>query len=347
MRVQLKGVHRVKVKLADGSYTTYFYAWRGGPRLLEKPHSPAFVSEYAAAHASRKLPPSGILFGIISQYRASTEFTQLAESTKKSYRNYLKQIEADFGDMPTAALADKRVRGEFKAWRDKMAATPRTADLAWTVLARVMSFAKDRGIIESNPCERGGRLHSGSRVDRIWSDEQLSLLTNEAEDYLKLAVALAVWTGQRQGDLLRLRWSDYDGQKISLKQSKGGRYVVVPASKALKAALDTTKRQGPLILTNMSAKPWTSDGFRTSFGKLCKKAGISGLTFHDFRGTAVTKLARAGATIQEIASITGHSFNDVSTILERHYLGERAALAALGMKKLERKEARTKTVKRL
>ncbi len=82
-------------------------------------------------------------------------------------------------------------------------------------------------------------------------------------------------------------------------------------------------------------------------GKLCAKVGITGLTFHDLRGTAVTKLARAGATVQEIASITGHSMKDVSTILDRHYLGDRAGLAASGIKKLERKEKRTKTVNQL
>jgi hypothetical protein len=48
--------------------------------------------------------------------------------------------------------------GEFKSWRDKFGNTPRKADFAWTVLARMLSFAKDRGIIAVNPCERGGRL---------------------------------------------------------------------------------------------------------------------------------------------------------------------------------------------
>lgn len=55
---------------------------------------------------------------------------------------------AKFGDLPVAALADRRVRGEFKAWRDSFAETPRKADYAWTTLARIMSFAKDRGIID-------------------------------------------------------------------------------------------------------------------------------------------------------------------------------------------------------
>ena len=96
---------------------------------------------------------------IIARYKAAPEFTGLAQSTRRAYLAYIKLIEDEFGDLPLAALADRRVRGEFKTWRDKFANTPRKADFAWTMLARIMSFAKDRGIIATNPCERGGRLY--------------------------------------------------------------------------------------------------------------------------------------------------------------------------------------------
>lgn len=87
-------------------------------------------------------------------------------------------------------------------------------------------------------------------------------------------------------------------------------------------------------------------GFRASWRKLCAKAKIKGLTFHDLRGSAVTRLAQAGATAAEIASVTCHSLADVHAILDRHYLGDRASLAETAIRRLERKERRTKTVKR-
>ena len=49
MRVQLKGVHRVKVRLASGALATYYYAWRGGPRLVGEPGSPQFLASYTTA----------------------------------------------------------------------------------------------------------------------------------------------------------------------------------------------------------------------------------------------------------------------------------------------------------
>jgi integrase len=274
---------------------------------------------------------------VISDYKASPEFTRLAQSTRRSYSNYIKLIEQDFGDLPLAALTDRRVRGEFKTWRDSFAATPRKADYAWTTLARIMSFAKDRGMIATNPCEKGGRLYAADRTDKVWGEPEIVALLSVASSEIKLALMLALWIGQRQGDLLRLPWSSYDGTHIRLRQSKTGRRISMPAGAPLKVLLDSTKRRGPLILTNSYGRPWTSDGFRTSWSKTCARAGVSGLTFHDLRGSAVVRLALAEATIPQIATFTGHSLKDVEAILDAHYLGRDAELAEAAVLKLERR----------
>jgi integrase len=107
----------------------------------------------------------------------------------------------------------------------------------------------------------------------------------------------------------------------------------------LKALLDVTERRGPVILTNTLGRPWTADGFRSSWGKLSDRAGIGDLTFHDLRGTAGVRLAIAGATVPQIATFTGHSLKDVEAILDAHYLGRDMQLAEAAVLKLE---ARTK-----
>jgi len=157
---------------------------------------------------------------------------------------------------------------------------------------------------------------------------------------------LAVWTGQRQGDLLRLPWSGYDGTYIRLRQSKGGRRVVVPVSSELKAALDAAAKtkQGPIILVNSAGLPWNSASFKVVWRRACKAAGIEGLTFHDLRGTFVTRAALAGSTEAEIAAITGHSMSDVRSILDANYLHRDPRLAESAIQKLE---AGTKIANRL
>jgi integrase len=142
---------------------------------------------------------------VVGDYKASAEFKGLSASSIRAYTAYLKLIEIEFGDLPLAALGDRRMRGEFKTWRDKFSETPRKADYAWATLARVLSFGKDRGLISVNPCEGGGgRLYTADRTDRIWTDEHVAAFLRSAPPMLKLAMMLALWTGQRQGDLLRL-----------------------------------------------------------------------------------------------------------------------------------------------
>ena len=79
MRVKLKGVNRVAKRLADGSQVTYWYAWKGGPRLAGKPGSPEFVASYADAVATRKQAAAGVLQTVLDGYQSSTKFTGLAD----------------------------------------------------------------------------------------------------------------------------------------------------------------------------------------------------------------------------------------------------------------------------
>src|SRR6516164_4575239 len=172
MRVRLRGINSKRKKLADGSFKTYYWAWKGGPSLRGEPGSPEFIASYNEAVAQKVAPPRGILLSLLQQYQASEDFRLLADSTRRSYIPLIARIEKAFGDFPLSALTDRRTRGIFLEWRDKVAAASgrRQADYAWTVLSRVLSWSLNRGLIGSNPCEHGGRLYrSGARVDKIWT----------------------------------------------------------------------------------------------------------------------------------------------------------------------------------
>jgi integrase len=341
MRVRLKGLNSISKRLADGTQRTYFYAWKGGPPLRGEPGTPEFLASYNEAVARKVVPRRGTLLSVLQGYQASEEFLGLSPRSRSDYVGKIKLIEKAFGDFPLAALTDNRARGIFKAWRERLAASSRRqADYAWVVLARVLSWGMDRGLVAANPCARGGRLYRGSRAEKIWTAADEAAFLERAPAHLHLPLLLALWTGQRQGDLLRLPWSAYDGRHIRLRQSKGGARVVIPVGAPLKAALDAAAKRSPIMLTTSDGKPWTADGFRSSWGKACKRAGIVGVTFHDLRGTAVTRLALAGCTEAEIATITGHSLRSVRAIIDTHYLSRDPALAESAIRKLE---SRTKS----
>lgn len=346
MHVQLKGINRVSKRLADGSRVTYYYAWKGGPRLPGKPGDADFVAAYNAAVEEKVTVPSGTLQAILNAYQLSPKFTDLAARTRKDYEKHVRLIEAEFGDFPLSGLPDRRTRADFLEWRDKMAAkSRRQADYTFATFAAIMAWAKDRGLIVSNPCERPGKLYRSGRADTIWTDADETALLKIAPPRIRLAYLLAVWTGQRQGDLLRLTWNAYDGSHIRLKQGKTGKRVVIPIGGVLKGALDEASKdkKAVTILTTVTGTTWTGHGFSATWRKTLAKAKVTGLTFHDLRGTAVTRLALAGCNEAEIATYTGHSLKDVATILDAHYLSRDVRLAESALSKREAHEAGTKS----
>ncbi len=347
MRVRLKGVNSLSKVLADGQRVTYHYAWKGGPRLTGAPGSPEFVKSYHEAHAAdRRRPDATVLATVFDAYQDSEAFRGLAERTRKDYARLIRIISTEFGDMHKGALLQKETRGVFRSWRDLRArASKRQADYGWVVLARVLSWALDGGMVDANPCEKGGRLYHGTRADKVWSDGDLEAFLAVARPEMRLAIMLALWTGQRQGDLLRLPWSAYDGRYIRLKQSKTGVRVTIPTGAPLKAMLDALPRRSPVVMLSSFKRPWTEDSFRVAWSRTATLAKIDGRTFHDLRGTAVLHLALAGCTVPEIATITGHNLSDVKSILDASYFHRDVALAESGIAKLETR-TRTKTPNR-
>ena len=144
-------------------------------------------------------------------YRDAEAFRALAPKTAKDYGRILSTIGRMFGDCPLKLLHDRRTRSDFLQWRDDIARTsPRTADYTFAVFARALSWASDRGLISLNPLERHGRVWKGSRSESVWTDADEARLLAVASPPMALAFMLALWTGQRQGDLLRLTWGAYD-----------------------------------------------------------------------------------------------------------------------------------------
>src|SRR5262249_659576 len=136
------------MRLKTGA-VTYYYAWRGGPRLVGEPGSPEFLASYQAAHRARREPNADTLKGVIVAYKASAAFGKgpkaLRERTQRDYLKQLVKVEHEFGDMPLAALEDPRVTKDFLEWRDKLAAGQRMgkqADYAFFMLMRIISFAR-------------------------------------------------------------------------------------------------------------------------------------------------------------------------------------------------------------
>ncbi len=158
MRIRLKGLNSITKTLADGKKRTYWYAWKGGPPLRGTPGTPEFIASYNAAIATKVASPQGVILSILQAYQASEDFRGLADSTRRSYVALITRIEKEFGDFPLPA-------GELvPPSQEDAASTPvcqraasgrRQADYAWSVLARVLSWALDRGLVGASRARRG------------------------------------------------------------------------------------------------------------------------------------------------------------------------------------------------
>jgi integrase len=335
MRDRIRGVNKVTAKLADGKRATYYYHRATGTKLPDDYGSPEFIAALADAQRRVTNRTEGTLAGLIRAFEQTGKWRRLAESTQREYRRVLTFWDGKFGSVPIEALASKEFRRDVLAWHDSFSADkPREADNRVTILARVLSWAARDSDLAANVLEGFDRAYAGDRSDMIWLPEHVATFLTHADEEMKLAMMLALHTGQRQGDIRRMAWSNYDGSRLTIRQGKGGRRVAIPCTKALKLTLDGLPRRGALILTTKTGRAFQKRYFAQKWEEVSTAAKIPDLHFHDVRGTTVTMLFEAGCTVAEAASITGHSLRRAQEILDR-YLSRTALMAESAIAKLE------------
>jgi len=319
VKVELRGIHKLNIK-----GKRYYYAWRGGPRLRSEPGSPEFMASYNQAVEERRTPEPGRFKSLVVLYRASQDYKTLAESTRKNWSPWLDRIAEYFGDLRIAQFdRPEKIRPVIRRWRNQWADKPRTADYGMQVLSRVLSHAVDPlGKIAGNPCEGIKQLYSGDRSEIIWTDSDIAILKKTCSPEIAFAVDLASHTGLRLSDLLRLSWSHVEENAIRFPtgKSRGRREAVIPLYDDLRGVLAKIPKRSPIILTSSKRRPWTANGFGSSFNTAKHDAGLAekDLHFHDLRGTAATKFYIAGLKIRVIAEILAWSEDQVERIIRRY-----------------------------
>lgn len=139
-----------------------------------------------------------------------------------------------------------------------------------------------------------------------------------------------------------MKWEQYDGNSIKVKQSKTGAFIEVKCSEDLKGWLDSERKDtGYILVSETTGTRYMGNNFQNIFGEIRGKTEIGDFWFMDLRRTAVVRLAEAGCTIPKIAAITGHSIETCQKILEV-YLPRNAVMAANAIDKLERHRAAAK-----
>ncbi|MDB5431428.1 MAG: hypothetical protein JWP35_2544 [Caulobacter sp.] len=360
----LPGVHRVRAKRADGGVSEFWYAWRGGPRILRaSAKSDALLAKeierlapaaVIAHQASLRPADKRFLFGLITRYLSSPQFNNdIGERTRHDRRKFLDKARAELGEMELRALEARGARRFLIDWRDQYQRTPKTADELLGALSIVLQWAADRGEIASNPAKDFPRIYHVNRADVIWTPADLALLKPHCAPELDHAVRLAALAGLRLGDCIQLPWTAVGEHAVvwQTNKSRGRRTVVVPIYDELRALLQEIPRVDSVTILNSARKrPWTESGLESALRRAKVDAdalaikqgregsGIRKLRFHDLRGTAATNLIRAGLELNDIATVLGWKKGKVEEIAARYVTAEeigRAMVAKLQRNKLE------------
>lgn len=357
MHAKISGITKQRKTLADGTVRIYAYVGRGGEQLCfadgETPNvaearlsvllgRPETLAKLAEIHQTASAPTYAspkLISGLVQRYLASMAFKSRAESTKRDYRRYLEMFDDEFGEWKLKFFERHDAGRDIVEWRNDVAGDKaRTADYMIQSISRLFSWGRSEYLTSARPVEDVERLHNADRSDIIWTDEELDAVVRAASTQeLKWAIQLASLSGLRQGDLLSLPWSAIQGAAIVRKTSKKGRTVVLPVE-PLRELLDAIPKRSPVILTSSLGRPWSpdGDGLRSSFDTAKKKAGIEGKRWHDLRGTAATRLAKAGLRPEQIALWMGWSPQRIEAMRTIYVSQEAVALDMISRMNEER-----------
>jgi integrase len=278
------GVRVERRTLADGSVREYRYQRKRGP-------SKASAKTVRAA---------------VAAWQDSPEWAILRPNTTASYTLYIHPLFQALGATDLKAVR----RRHILAIRDGVAKNRgHGAAIAFCrATSALFKWALDHDLVESSPCNSLRRsLRHGTLP--TWTEDQAGRAMHELPEPYRRAVVLAYATGQRRGDLCALRWSDYDGVAIRVRQQKTGERLEIPAIPMLRTELDDWRRaaRSVTILETARGLPWIPGYLSRTLPAELTKIGLpAGLNIHGLRKLAAVRLAEAGCSAHEIASITGH-----------------------------------------
>lgn len=309
----------IKRVTSRGKSYEYFDTGRtaNGKRILRRmpPKSdPGYGGTYAALLAARmslsNLRPERTINELSRAYQKSPEFTKRSASTQNTYFTYLKVIEKEFDQAPLHDLSRKDIR----TFIDDMSQKPGAANMALLVMRNMMKFAKKRDWIETDPTDGVEFFEKGDAEYEPWPEYLIEAAL--ADDNVRLPVALLLYTGQRIGDVCKMRWSDIRDGYLYVKQQKTGKELDIRLHSHLSLILSRTPKDAMTILHGPKLRPMKTPALRLRLQKFGEKHGEA-VVPHGLRKNAVIALLENEASIAEVSSITGQSLEMVEHYAKR------------------------------
>lgn len=268
--VKIKGINRVKKRLASGEIVEHHYAYRGGGKFWTSAsgipkESPAYWAAYNQTIAEER-PSHGHFREVLRAYLESPEFRKLAPRTQADIRKSIERspfdkagklrkdcgIDAMFGEAPLAAFNDRKIRTLAYRWRDSFA--PRTADAIVAHLSQIVSWAVERNILVHHHILGMNKVYASDRADITWTEDEIAAVLEVAPEWVRRILIAATETGMRPGDLRQLSRAHVQktpyGRRIVLRTGKKKRMISLPVTARMGELIDATPKGQMLLLVN-------------------------------------------------------------------------------------------------
>lgn len=330
-----------------------FYLRKAGVKRTRLPDPTANKKAFAAAYTMAlgaglgdlKDQKAGTMEALILEYLRSSDYRELKPNTKTLYNHIIRFLRA----RPSVAKPVKNfTRAQIETLRDEVAEeTPGKANMLVAVMRVLFKFAMRRDYRTDNPAVGIKPLKGGEH--RSWTDAELEQFRERWKrgTMERMAFDLALYTGQRKGDLCRMTWADVKDGGFHVAQEKTGEKVWIKCHTDLAGELERAPRTHAVVLATSTGRAFSTTYLGAWFATAIDAAGLpSACVLHGLRKAAARRLAEAGCTDREIMAITGHR----SLAMVSHYTKgadqkTRSDAAVVKLERMDRKRSGVKPVK--
>ena len=219
---------------------------------------------------------------------------------------------------------------EFRDARLK-SVSPSSVNRELSILSHCIHLAINewKCYIRENPVKPSLRLKENpSRTRRLLAGEYEKLMSSCKLNFAFWCpiIDFAIHTGMRRGELLKITWDMVNLDK---------KYITLPAE----ITKTNKERNVPLqphsikILQEMPRSiqgkifPIGIKNFERSWNSICRRAGITGLRFHDLKREAISRLFEQGLSVSEVRLFVGNSLSTLSVYTQHNstYVAEKLA----------------------
>lgn len=237
---------------------------------------------------------------LFSKYEKSPGFAKLSPNSQRIYAYCAARLVDELGDQDVGKMR----RSTFIALQSKYRDRPAFANLMTRVASVALSYGVDLDILPANPAAGMKGMKIGSHAK--WEPDEVSKMIRIGDRKISTAVALAWYTGQRESDILKMRWSDIKDGYVSVTQDKTGQELKIKIHGDLERLLSSVRGDEPDHYYIVSGEnPTTGAAFRALFRRRKERMGFP-KTFHGIRKGVACSLAENGRSVKEIAAILGH-----------------------------------------